>query len=288
MYLANGHPSLLVRRARVDGLDERGKRSIVGQDVGRRHGLRSVGAPAKRTRGALVGLQAGAPLHPYRGRAELEVKVDVVLVGIQLRRRFEQARAGRSVEADEYQRLIGTDRRDRETPSRPWHPTRAVATLHFIYGLPAAGKTGLARALATEIRGLFICQDEWVMSLGGVITTVEQYVEAASRVRALITPLATRLLELGVSVVLDFAGNTVSDRAWVRSIFESAHADHVLHVLDVAVDECKRRLQARNADQPPGLYYGHVSEELFDAIVPHIVLPTSDEAFHVVSAGTCA
>ena len=29
----------------------------------------------------------------------------------------------------------------------------------------------------------------------------------------------------------DFAGNTPNDRAWVRSIFESADADHVLHYI---------------------------------------------------------
>jgi len=154
-----------------------------------------------------------------------------------------------------------------------------VATLHFIYGMPGAGKTRFARALAAQLPVLFLCEDEWLAALGGSITTVEAYVEASRRVRGLIAPMATRLLELGLSVVLDFAGNTVRDRAWVRSIFETAHAEHVLHVLDVPVDECRRRLHERNTHQPPGLYFGHVSDELFDRIVPHIVPPTPDESF---------
>jgi hypothetical protein len=33
------------------------------------------------------------------------------------------------------------------------------------------------------------------------------------------------LLRLGTSVVFDFAGNTVNDRRWVQSIFESATAE---------------------------------------------------------------
>jgi predicted kinase len=35
-----------------------------------------------------------------------------------------------------------------------------VATLHFIYGLPGAGKTRHARALAAQVPALFICEDE--------------------------------------------------------------------------------------------------------------------------------
>ena len=156
-----------------------------------------------------------------------------------------------------------------------------MTTLHFIYGYPAAGKTGLARVLAAATPAVLFVEDEWLAALGGTITTVAQYADAARRVRSVIGPLATRILELGTSVVFDFAANTVRDRAWVRSIFESAGADHLLHVLDVPVDECRRRLHERNATQPAGLYFGHVSDALFDAIIPHIVPPAPDEGFHI-------
>ena len=83
-------------------------------------------------------------------------------------------------------------------------------------------------------------------------------------------------------MVFDFAGNTVRDRTWVRSIIDAAGVDHALHILDVPVDECRRRLHARNALQPPGLFFGHVSDALFDAVIPHVVLPTPDEGFALV------
>jgi predicted kinase len=159
-----------------------------------------------------------------------------------------------------------------------------VATLHFVYGNPGAGKTRLARAIAAEAPAVFFCEDEWLLALGGTITTVAQYRDASRRVRGLIAPLATRVLALGTSIVFDFAANTVRDRAWVRAIFEGAGAEHLLHVLDVPVEECRRRLHERNATRPPGLYFGDVSDELFDAVVPHIVPPDPGEGFRIAGA----
>jgi predicted kinase len=159
-----------------------------------------------------------------------------------------------------------------------------MATLHFIYGWPGAGKTTLARQLGERERAVVLCEDEWLATLATErIASLSQYVEASVRVRRLIAPLARRLLELGVSVVLDFAGNTPSHRAWAKGIADAAGATHLLHVLDVPADECKRRLHARNAARPAGLYFGDVSDELFDAVVQHIVPPRDDEGLRLAS-----
>lgn len=156
-----------------------------------------------------------------------------------------------------------------------------MATLHFIYGRPGAGKTSLARALGARLPAVVLIEDEWLAALGGTITSVDEYRAASAKVRGVIAPMVTSYLALGGTVVMDFAGNTVRDRAWVRSLFEAARAEHVLHVLDVPVDECRRRLHARNAERPAGLYFGHVADELFDAILPYIVPPSPDEGFQV-------
>jgi predicted kinase len=157
-----------------------------------------------------------------------------------------------------------------------------VATLHFIHGWPGAGKTTLARELGERERGVVFCEDEWLATLGSErITSLAQYVEASARIRRLIAPLATRLLALGVPVVFDFAGNTPSHRAWAKAIADAANAEHLLHVLDVPAEECRRRLHARNATRPAGLYFGDVSDELFEAVVQRIVPPRDEEAIRV-------
>ena len=157
-----------------------------------------------------------------------------------------------------------------------------MSTLHFIYGKPGAGKTRLARELAASTPAVPFIEDEWLVSLCDPIETLAQFAESARRVRTVIAPLATRILELGASVVFDFAANTPRDRAWVRSIFEAASAGHVLHVLDLPDGECRRRVHARNDAKPVGLYFGHVSDAIFDAVLPHITLPANAEGFTVV------
>ena len=162
-----------------------------------------------------------------------------------------------------------------------------MATLHFVFGRPGAGKTTLARELGESERALVFVEDEWVAQVAGkAIETIAEFREVGRRVRALIGPLAERALRVGgVNVVFDFAANTVADRAWVRGIFERAGAEHVLHVLDVDVEECRRRVRARNLERPVGVWFGDVSDALFEAVLPYIVRPADDEGFRISDAG---
>ena len=157
-----------------------------------------------------------------------------------------------------------------------------MATLHFICGKPGAGKTTLARELGRSLPAVVICEDEWLATLRFEIRSFEDYRDASSRCRGLIGPLVQDLLRMGVSVVLDFAANTVERRAWVRSLFEAVGADHVLHWIEASDDECLDNIHRRNEEKPPGIYWGPVSDELFHAVTPHIVPPSPDEGFHVV------
>ncbi len=159
------------------------------------------------------------------------------------------------------------------------------ATLYLLCGKIAAGKSSLARKLAAEHAAALICEDEWLVRLEARIESFEDFRTHASRLRAALTPHVIQLLRLGTSVVLDVAANTPNDRAWMRSLFEAAQARHELHYIDVPDDVCKARLRLRNQTKPPGLYWGHVAEELFDPVTRYLVPPAAEEGFNVIRHG---
>lgn len=156
-----------------------------------------------------------------------------------------------------------------------------MATLHFICGKAGAGKTTLARALGRSLPAVVFCEDEWISTLGFEIRSLDDFLEASTRCRALIGPLAVQLLRLGVSIVLDFGGNTPKARHWVRGLFEAAGADHVLHVIEASDAECLANIHRRNGEKPPGVYWGHVTDEIFHAVTPYFTPPRPDEGFNV-------
>jgi predicted kinase len=158
-----------------------------------------------------------------------------------------------------------------------------MATLHFICGKAASGKTTLARELAARHAAVLFCEDEWLTLLEARIDSLADFVRRAKRLRGAIGPLAVRLLQLGVPVVFDFAGNTVNDRAWVRSIFESANADHLLHYIVASDESCKARLRLRNETKPEGIYFGFVGEDRFDEVTRYFAPPSDRENFRVIS-----
>src|SRR4051794_12634163 len=112
--------------------------------------------------------------------------------------------------------------------------------LHFICGKIASGKTNLAGKIAQESGAVIISEDLWLDRMyPNTQFTLQDYIRRSRRLRAALAPHVIELLRHGVSVVFDFGGNTPRDREWVRSIFDTAASDHLLHVLNVADDVCK-------------------------------------------------
>src|SRR5688572_16578375 len=130
---------------------------------------------------------------------------------------------------------------------------RAAAKLMFLCGKMASGKSTLARELAERGDAILLVQDQLLDSLyPDQITDVPGFVRCSSRLRNALEPHVCALLAKGVPVVLDFPGNTRSQRAWFRGIFERANVEHELHFVDAPDALCKRQLKDRSKDLPPG------------------------------------
>ena len=155
------------------------------------------------------------------------------------------------------------------------------AKLIFLCGKMASGKSTLARELARRENAILLVQDEFLDHLfPGEITDIPDFVKYSSRLKNALAPHVCALLSTGISVVLDFPGNTRAQRAWFRDLFERANAKHELHFVDASDALCKSQLRARTKHLPPGSPWTTDAE--FDAITAHFRPPSEDEGFHVV------
>lgn len=154
------------------------------------------------------------------------------------------------------------------------------ATLHFLCGKMAAGKTTLSRQLAAEHQAVLICEDLWLQRMYPVeITTFEDYLHYSERLKTLVAPHVTELLSKDVSVVMDFPANVPVARLWVRSIFEAANANHLLHFVNTPNERCIEQLQKRNREKPEGSM--EMTVEQFEYVTSLFIAPQEAEGFRI-------
>ncbi|MEO7253648.1 MAG: ATP-binding protein [Casimicrobium sp.] len=153
--------------------------------------------------------------------------------------------------------------------------------LIFMCGKMAAGKTTLSRELAAREDAVLLVQDDFLAALyPGEILDIPDFVRCSSRLRDALSPHIGALLAKGISVVLDFPGNTKKQRAWFRTLFERAEVEHELHFIDVPDDLCKRQLKERSKHLPVGSPWTTDAE--FDAITAYFEAPATEENFNVI------
>ena len=155
------------------------------------------------------------------------------------------------------------------------------AKLLFVCGKMAAGKSTLSRELAARENAVLLVQDEFLGRLfPGEIVDIPDFVKYSSRVRDALAPHIRSLLSRGISVVLDFPGNTRDQRAWFRHLFESADAEHELHFIDASDNLCKRQLKGRSKEYPAGSAWTTDAE--YDAITAYFEPPSVEEGFNII------
>ena len=155
------------------------------------------------------------------------------------------------------------------------------ATLYFMCGKMAAGKSTYAKQLARDQNALLLVQDDFVAALfPGEIQDIPSFLKYSGRLKNALFNHICDLLSRGISVVLDFPCNTRSQRQWFRDLLERANVDHELHYIDASDDLCKRQLRRRSEALPAGSAW--TSDAEFDLITAYFQAPSDDEHFNVV------
>jgi predicted kinase len=121
--------------------------------------------------------------------------------------------------------------------------TRKQPRLVLLCGLPASGKTTLARELADAYGAVRLNPDEWELALG--IDPFDE--EFQVKLEAEFSGLAQRLIALGTSVILEWGFWARSERDEKRELGRSLGAAVELRFLDVPYDELVRRVVDRHA-----------------------------------------
>jgi predicted kinase len=153
--------------------------------------------------------------------------------------------------------------------------------LVFVCGKMAAGKSTLAKALAAREETVLLELDYFIGRLfPGEIVDIPSFVKHSARIQDALAPHICALLSIGISVVLDFPGNTTNQRSWFRELCLQTGAEHELHFIEASDDVCKRQLAERSKGLPPGARWSTDAE--FDAITAYFEPPAAFEDFNVI------
>ncbi|WP_032098962.1 AAA family ATPase [Morganella morganii] len=153
--------------------------------------------------------------------------------------------------------------------------TQSSATLHFLCGKIASGKSTLAQQLVRGQQAVLLSEDTWLAALyPGQITQLADYIEKSHLLKSALELHLVTLLQKGITLVLDFPANTPEQRQWLKGLAEQAGCSYCCHVLNVSDEECKRRLAARNLS---GENPFTTSAEQFDLITAHFSYPSEEE-----------
>ena len=132
--------------------------------------------------------------------------------------------------------------------------------LTFFCGKMAAGKSTLSKRIVQEQNAVLLSEDEWLESLyPNKVKTLAHYIEFSNLLKPLV--------------------NTVSQRAWLKSIYTEINASHSLIYIKADNEKCLSNLEKRRAEQPKRMKTDTI--EMFEQVTQYFVEPQTEEGFNI-------
>ena len=142
-------------------------------------------------------------------------------------------------------------------------------------GLPCSGKTTLAKRLEREQCALRLTVDEWHIQLFGQDAEEPEHDARHSLIEMMLWNIASRSLELGMNVILDYGFWAREEREDYRSRAKELGAQSEVHFLDVPTEVLMQRLTARNAQASPSSFF--IPNDMMMPWIAFFQRPTPDE-----------
>lgn len=152
--------------------------------------------------------------------------------------------------------------------------------IFFFIGKMASGKSTFSKILSEQLNTMLISEDEWLAALyPEEITNFTEYIKYSKRIKPLLKGHIQSILKTGGSIIMDFPGNTVKQRAWFKEIVDGVECEHQLIYLKATDEVCLKRLQERRELMPERATFD--SEEVFREVTKYFEEPTDEEGFNI-------
>jgi predicted kinase len=153
-------------------------------------------------------------------------------------------------------------------------------TLILFCGKMGSGKSTKARELVIEYDAILLSEDEWLAAIyPEEIKVFDDYIKYSSRLKLVLKKHVQNLLNSGISVVMDFPGNTYTQRAWFKEIFSQNKIPHKLYYLEASDNFCLRQIEQRRKILPNRANFD--TEKVFHQVNSYFQPPTEEEGFNI-------
>ena len=130
-----------------------------------------------------------------------------------------------------------------------------VAIAHLIHGFIGSGKTTYATQLEKDLPALRFSIDEWLIALYGQDPPENKFEKYYNRTAGLIWNVATRALESGQDVILDFGFWSRKSRDDARERLSRVNAELVFYNVTCADEVMEARALNRTVAMPEHALY---------------------------------